>query len=66
MKRPRLFYGWYIVGASFLLNAYIATAFAYGFQVFFLPLIREFGWTRTATSWALSPYDRSNRDLLLP
>ena len=54
MKRHRVFYGWYIVGASFLLNAYIATAFAYGFQVFFLPLIREFGWTRTATSGAFS------------
>ncbi|MDP7619393.1 MAG: MFS transporter [Dehalococcoidia bacterium] len=52
--RIRLFYGWYIVAASAILNAYIATAFAYGFQVFFLPLLREFGWSRTATSGAFS------------
>ena len=53
-KRTNLFYGWYIVGASVGLNAYLSSAFFQGFQVFFLPMINEFGWTRALTSVAFS------------
>ena len=53
-KRPRIFYGWYIVGASVALNFYLSLSFFNGFQVFFLPILREFGWTRALTSGAFS------------
>ena len=53
-KRPRLFYGWYIVGSSVAMNFYLSVAFFQGFQVFFLPILREFGWSRTLTSSAFS------------
>ena len=53
-KKPRIFYGWYIVIASVLSNAYLSTAFFQGFSVFFLPIVNEFGWTRAQTSVAFS------------
>ncbi len=53
-KRSRIFYGWYIVGASVALNFYLSLAFFNGFQVFFLPILREFSWTRALTSGAFS------------
>jgi MFS family permease len=53
-KRPRIFYGWYIVGASVALNFYLSLSFFNGFQVFFLPIQREFRWTRALTSGAFS------------
>ena len=53
-RKPRFFYGWYIVLASVLTNAYLSTAFFQGFAVFFLPILNEFGWTRAQTSIAFS------------
>ena len=53
-RPPRLFYGWYIVGASFLTNLAMTAAFWQGFQVLFLPILREFGWSRTAMSGAFT------------
>ncbi|MBI2857632.1 MAG: MFS transporter, partial [Chloroflexi bacterium] len=53
-KRPRFFYGWYIVGASVALNFYLSIAFFQGLQVFFLPILTDFGWSRTAASGAYS------------
>ena len=53
-KRPRIFYGWFIVGASVAMNAYLAAAFWQGFQVFFLPILNEFGWTRAMISVGFS------------
>ena len=50
----RLFYGWYIVAASVALNFYLSIVFFQGFQVFFLPISQEFGWSRAATSGAFS------------
>lgn len=54
--RPRtgIFYGWWIVGAGVALNAMGGWLHVYGFGAFFLPLIREFGWSRAALSGALS------------
>lgn len=52
MKKP--FYGWYIVAASVAMNCYLSIAFFQGFQVFFLPMVKEFGWSRAATSGAFS------------
>lgn len=53
-KRSRIFYGWYIVGASVALNFYLSLSFFNGFQVFFLPILREFKWTRALTAGAFS------------
>ena len=50
----RLFYGWYIVAASVVMNAYITVVFGLGFNVFFLPILTEFGWSRALTSGAFS------------
>ena len=53
-KRPRIFYGWYLVAASFTCNAFTSGAYWQGFQVFFLPILREFGWSRAALSGAFA------------
>ena len=50
----KVFYGWYIVAASVGLNFYLSVVFFQGFQVFFLPILHEFGWTRAITSGAFS------------
>jgi MFS family permease len=50
----KIFYGWYIVAASVGMNFYLTMAFGLGFNVFFLPILREFGWTRALTSGAFS------------
>ena len=51
-KKP--FYGWFIVAASVAMNCYLSIAFFQGFQVFFLPMVKEFQWSRAATSGAFS------------
>lgn len=53
-QRPRIFYGWYLVAASFVCNAFTSGAYWQGFQVFFLPILREFGWSRAALSGAFA------------
>ena len=52
--RKRIFYGWYIVAGSVAMNFYLSVVFFQGFQVFFLPILNEFGWTRALTSGAFS------------
>jgi MFS family permease len=51
--RPGIYYGWYIVGACFVVLGVEAGAGA-TFPVFFKPLIDEFGWSRTALSGTVS------------
>ncbi len=53
-RRPRIFYGWFIVAASFTCNVFTSGAYWQGFQVFFLPILREFGWSRAALSGAFA------------
>ena len=50
----KIFYGWYIVAGSVAMNFYLSVVFFQGFQVFFLPILNEFGWTRALTSGAFS------------
>jgi len=52
--RLRIFYGWWIVGACFLIAFYVSSVIFYGFTVFFEPLVREFGWSYTQVSFASS------------
>ena len=55
MRRPRFFYGWVIVTASFFAEV-MAYGAMYSFGVFFKPLCEEFGWTRAMTAGAFSTY----------
>ncbi|MCX8117767.1 MAG: MFS transporter [Desulfobacterota bacterium] len=48
-KDDRVYYGWYIVGAAFVILFFNAGA-RYAFGVMFKPMIREFGWGRGAVS----------------
>lgn len=48
--RPRIFYGWYIVGLSFLTNLMGVGIGAYTLGVFMLPMEQDLGWTRTTMS----------------
>jgi len=50
----KIFYGWWIVGASFLIALYIGGAVFYGFTAFFEPIANEMGWSYTQISLAAS------------
>ncbi|MFH1382069.1 MAG: MFS transporter [Chloroflexota bacterium] len=49
-KKPRYFYGWNIVAATFLANLSYAEHQSSMLGLFFKPLQNEFGWSRTALS----------------
>jgi MFS family permease len=51
--KPRFFYGYVIVLATFVIMGVMWGSF-YSFGVFFNPLLEEFGWTRAMTSGAFS------------
>jgi OFA family oxalate/formate antiporter-like MFS transporter len=53
-KRPRIFYGWWIVGACFLIAFYVSGIIFYGFTALFEPIANEFGWSYTQISIAAS------------
>ena len=49
-RAGRLFYGWRVVGAAFLVNAIAVGTYFLGFSVFFLPISRSLELSRAATS----------------
>ncbi|MFC1823616.1 MFS transporter [Thermodesulfobacteriota bacterium] len=51
--KPKVFYGYFVVCASFLIMVGLWSAY-YSFGVFFKPILNEFGWTRAMTSGAFS------------
>ena len=51
---PKIFYGWWIVVASFLTALYVGGAVFYGFTALFEPIIAEMGWSHTQLSLAAS------------
>jgi len=53
-RTPRIFYGWWIVGASFLIALYLAGTIGYGFTAVFEPIANEFGWSYAQVSFASS------------
>jgi sugar phosphate permease len=53
-KRRRIFYGWYLVGASIVANTIFSAAYFQGFGVLILPIERTFGWDRWVISAAMS------------
>jgi len=54
IRTPRIFYGWWIVGASFLIALYLAGTIGYGFTAVFEPIASEFGWSYAQVSFASS------------
>jgi len=50
----KIFYGWWIVLACFLLSFYVGGAIFFGFTGFFEPIREEFGWSYTQISLAAS------------
>jgi MFS family permease len=50
----KIFYGWWVVLACFVIGLYVSSVVFYGFTAFFEPLIDEFGWTYTQVSFAAS------------
>jgi len=51
---PRVFYGWWIVAASFFIAMYVGGVVFYGFTAVFEPIASEFGWSYTQVSFAAS------------
>jgi len=52
-RKPRMFYGYVVVAAGFLIIA-VMWGTNYTFGIFFEPLLAEFGWTRAMTAGAFS------------
>ena len=52
----RIFYGWWIVAAGFLMMFFFAGAGFYSFSIFIKPLEAEFGWSRAEISLTMSIY----------
>jgi OFA family oxalate/formate antiporter-like MFS transporter len=50
----KIFYGWWVVWACFLIGLYVSSVVFYGFTAFFEPLIDEFGWSYAQVSFAAS------------
>jgi OFA family oxalate/formate antiporter-like MFS transporter len=50
----KTFYGWWIVLACLVINLYVSSILFFGFTAFIDPLIKEFGWSYTQVSFAVS------------
>jgi len=53
-KYPKIFYGWWVVGACFLIAIYTGGVVFFGFTAVFEPIANEFGWSYTQVSLAAS------------
>ena len=49
-----IFYGWWILLACFVISVVTGAVTFFGFTAFFDPLVKEFGWSYTEVSFALS------------
>jgi sugar phosphate permease len=49
-----VFFGWYIVGASFLISLYVSGSINLGFTAVFEPIADELGWSYTQISFVAS------------
>jgi sugar phosphate permease len=54
MQKTKIFYGWWVVAAGFVLCFLFAGAGFYSFSIFIKPLEAEFGWDRAAISLTMS------------
>ncbi|MFC2039151.1 MFS transporter [Chloroflexota bacterium] len=53
-KKPRIFYGWIIVGAAVIIVLYTGGIVHFGFTAVFEPIAKEFGWSYAQVSLAFS------------
>ncbi len=53
-EKEDVFYGWWIVLAGSISQAYTSGIFWQGFGAFFDPIIEQFGWSRALTAGAMS------------
>jgi MFS family permease len=53
-KRHKIFYGWWIVGALFLIATYVTGIVFFGFSAILDPIASEFGWSYAQISVAAS------------
>ncbi len=53
-KQPRVFYGWWVVGACFFTSLYAGGVILFGFTSFFEPIGNEFGWSYAEVAFAAS------------
>ncbi|MFH0847715.1 MAG: MFS transporter [Chloroflexota bacterium] len=51
-KRPKIFYGWYVVGACVLIILFTSGTVHFGFTALFEPIVKEFGWDYAQISLA--------------
>ncbi len=64
-RKPRVFYGWWIVLGGGAVQWYTSAVFWRGFQAFFDPIVQTFGWSRAATAGAVS-LQRTESGLISP
>jgi MFS family permease len=50
----KIFYGWWVVTACFIINLYVGGTIFFGFTAFFEPIREELGWSYTQISLASS------------
>ncbi|MBA7604581.1 L-lactate transporter [subsurface metagenome] len=53
-RRPKVFYGWYLVGACVVIILYTGGIVHFGFTAVFEPIAEEFGWSYAQISLASS------------
>ena len=53
-KSHSIYYGWWIVSASFFISLYTGGAIFYGFTAIFEPIANDMGWNYTQVSFAAS------------
>ena len=49
-----IFYGWWIIGAVFIISAYISGVISFGFTSIFEPIVNEFNWSYAQVAIAAS------------
>ncbi|MFH1651986.1 MAG: MFS transporter [Chloroflexota bacterium] len=54
MRRPEIFYGWYIVAAGAVINACVGGLIYYGFTALVNPIANTFGWSYAQISLAMT------------
>ncbi len=65
-RRPRIFYGWWIVSAGMTIHLWVSICWVYGMQVFFTPLADYFGWSRALISGAFALQRLEGRGRMAP
>ena len=54
LARTKIFYGWWVVCASFFIALFAAGGIYYSFTTLFEPIVNEFGWSYATVSLAAS------------